>query len=257
METLERKISNYLRRWLGMPRSCSSAALNGGSNKLRLPFSSLDEEFRVSHTRQAVLCWDSRDSKVESAVIIVRTCRNWRAQDGVDVAESQLRNRALVGKVAAGRAGFEAVPQPHLDKAHVKDRRHLILQEVRTSVEEKSSSRMASMRQQGAWIKWLGALKPYKSFFVKAVYDILPGPVNLHVWDKTDSATFPLCARNGTLEHILSNCPTVLREGHYCWRHNQVLNTVVETNSKAITENKYVINRRNIAFVRAGELLQP
>lgn len=48
VETLERKISCYLRRWLGLPRSLTSAALCGRSNMLQLPISNLEEEFRVS-----------------------------------------------------------------------------------------------------------------------------------------------------------------------------------------------------------------
>ncbi len=102
VETLERKISSYLRRWMGFPRSLCSAALYGKTNKLQLPFSSLDEEFRVSRTREALLYWDSKDSKVASAGIVVRTGRKWRAQHGLEAAESRLRHRALVGTVATG-----------------------------------------------------------------------------------------------------------------------------------------------------------
>ncbi|KAI2663059.1 hypothetical protein H4Q32_002088 [Labeo rohita] len=47
VEDMERKISSYLRRWLGLPRSLSSAALYGSSNILQLPFSGLTEEFMV------------------------------------------------------------------------------------------------------------------------------------------------------------------------------------------------------------------
>ncbi|KAJ3592260.1 hypothetical protein NHX12_007388 [Muraenolepis orangiensis] len=37
VETLERRVSNHLRRWLGLPRSLSSIALYGNTNKLQLP----------------------------------------------------------------------------------------------------------------------------------------------------------------------------------------------------------------------------
>jgi len=51
VETLKRKKSSYLCRWLGL----SSVALYGRSNKLQLPISSFDEEFRVPRTREALL----------------------------------------------------------------------------------------------------------------------------------------------------------------------------------------------------------
>lgn len=53
VDALEKKISSYLRRWLGVPRSMSSAALYGSTNTLQLPFSGLSEEFVVTRTREA------------------------------------------------------------------------------------------------------------------------------------------------------------------------------------------------------------
>ncbi|KAL7875122.1 hypothetical protein SRHO_G00060920 [Serrasalmus rhombeus] len=43
VETLERKVSNHLRRWLGLPKSLSCITLYGHNNKLQLPFKSLEE----------------------------------------------------------------------------------------------------------------------------------------------------------------------------------------------------------------------
>ncbi|XP_054628013.1 uncharacterized protein LOC129179159 [Dunckerocampus dactyliophorus] len=269
VETLERRISTYLRRWMGFPRSLCSVALYGRTNKLQLPFSSLDEEFRVSRTSEALLYRDSKDSKVASAGIVVRTGRKWRAQDGLVVAESRLRHRALVGTVAMGRSGLGAIPQPCYEKAHGKDKRELVLKEVRAGVEEERTSRMVGMQQQGAWTKWEGVLErkvtwseiwkaePQRiGFMVRAVYDVLPSPANLHLWGMSDSPACALCSRKGSLEHILSSCSKALGEGRYRWRHDQVLKTVAESISKAVAKNishKQQLGKRNIAFVRAGE----
>lgn len=102
METLERKISSYLCRWLSLLRSLSSAVLYGRSNKLQLPISSLDEEFRVSHTREALLYWDFKDSRVAATGIMMQIGRKWRARGGLERAESLLKHRALVGMLATG-----------------------------------------------------------------------------------------------------------------------------------------------------------
>lgn len=72
------------------------------SKKLQLPISSLEEEFRVSRTREALVYQDSRDSRVASASIVVQTGRKWRAQEGLELAESWLRHTALLGTVATG-----------------------------------------------------------------------------------------------------------------------------------------------------------
>lgn len=51
VEALERKMSYHLRIWLELPRSLSSIALYGHNNKLQLPLRSLEEEFKVTVTR--------------------------------------------------------------------------------------------------------------------------------------------------------------------------------------------------------------
>lgn len=57
-------------------------------NKLQLPFSSLEEEFRVSRTREALVYRDSNDARVASADIVVRTGREFKAQEGLELVES-------------------------------------------------------------------------------------------------------------------------------------------------------------------------
>lgn len=81
---MEKKISSSLQRWLGLPRSLSSSALYGTSNILQLPISSLTKEFMVSRTQEALQYRDSRDPKVVSASIQVRTGRKWSAGKALD-----------------------------------------------------------------------------------------------------------------------------------------------------------------------------
>lgn len=273
VEALERKVSGYLRRWLGLPRSLCSAALYGNTTKLQLPFSSLDEEFRVSRTREAMMYRDSKDSRVAAAGIKVRTGRKWKAQEGLEVAESRLRHRALVGTVAMGRAGLGAIPQPCYRKARGKDKRQLVLKEVRAGMEEERTGRMVGMQQQGAWTRWEGALdrkvtwaeiwqaEPHRiRFLIQAVYDVLPSPANLHRWGMAESPSCALCSGRGSLEHILSSCPKALGEGRYRWRHDQVLKAVAEALFRAVAlqnTRKATKGRRRIIFVRAGEQPQP
>ncbi|KAK7880264.1 hypothetical protein WMY93_030631 [Mugilogobius chulae] len=110
IETLERKISSHLRRWLGLPKSLSSIALYGRSNKLQLPLKSLEEEYKVSKTRVVLQYKDSEDSMVSNAGIEVKTGRKWRAEEAVQQAESRLHFSKLVGAVTRGRAGLGSIP---------------------------------------------------------------------------------------------------------------------------------------------------
>ncbi len=203
VESLKRKISGFLRKWLGLPRSLTSAALYGTSNILQLPFSGLTEEFKVVRTREALQYRDSRDCKVSSAGIEVRSGRKWKAEKAVEMAESRLRQKTLVGNVATGRAGLGYFPKTLVSQARGKEIHHLLQEEVRAGVEEERVSRAMGLWQQGAWTRWESTLQRRITwanilqadfhrvhFLVQAVYDALPSPANLHVWGKSETPSF-------------------------------------------------------------------
>lgn len=97
---LERRVSRYLRRWLGLPKSLSSIALYGNTCKLRLPLKSIEEEFKVLHAREVLQSQESSDPKVSGAGVAVKTGRKWRAEAAVEQAESRLCHGVPVGAVA-------------------------------------------------------------------------------------------------------------------------------------------------------------
>ncbi|XP_061772124.1 uncharacterized protein LOC133562186 [Nerophis ophidion] len=270
VEGFEMRVSRFLRRWLGLPRSLSSIALYGHNNKLKLPISSLSEEFMVTRSRELLQYRESSDPKVAQAGIEVRTGRKWRAVEAVDVAEARLRQKVLVGTVAQGRSGLGSRRTPRYDKAQGKEKRSLILEEVRAGVEERRACQMAGMRQQGAWPRWeqaserkvtwteLWKAEPHRiKFLIQAVYDVLPSPSNLFTWGKVETPGCPLCQRRGTLEHILSCCPKALGEGRYRWRHDQVLKAIADAICRGVSHSKSLRPVKSTAFIKAGEKSTP
>ncbi|XP_061925310.1 uncharacterized protein LOC133664585 [Entelurus aequoreus] len=270
VEILERRVSNHLRRWLGLPKSLSSIALYGNSNKLQLPFKSLEEEFKVTRAREVVQYRDSSDPKVAKAGIQVRTGRKWRAEEAVQEADARLRHRSLVGAVTRGRAGLGFFPTPQLN-TRGKEGRRLVQDEVRAAVEETRTCKAVGMKQQGAWTRWDNAVErrvtwaeiwkaePQRiKFLIQAVYDVLPSPSNLHTWGIAETPACPLCSKRGTLEHILSCCTRALGDGRYRWRHDQVLKTIAEAISTGLALAKqFHPSKKTIAFVRAGDTPTP
>lgn len=144
----QHSISSFLRKWLGLPHSLASAALYGTNNTLQLPFSGLTEEFKVARTREALQYRDSKDCKVSVAGIEVRTGRKWKAEKAVEVAESRLRQKALVGTLATGKAGLGYFPKTQVSKAQGKERHQLLQEEVQAGVEEERMNRTVGLQQQ-------------------------------------------------------------------------------------------------------------
>ena len=123
-------------------------------------------------------------------------------------------------------------------------------------------------RKQGAWTKWESAkdrtdtwgdlkhLETQKlSFLIKAVYDVLPTPVNLHAWRLTTSNRCRACGKTVRLKHILTGCEYALRS--YRWRHDEVLEIFAgaakicfETVNKVLNN----ITNRAIHFVKDGNI---
>ena len=267
IEEYERKISGYIRRWPGLPRSLSNIALYGKSNRLLLPFSSITEEYKVSKVRQVLQYRDSKDEKVSGASISVRTGRKWDAQEAVNDAESRLRHSLIVGRVAKGRAGLGSNPAPHWDTRSKKEKQQLVQDQVRTSAEESRKCKTVSMSLQGRWTRWesvqsrkvtwtdLWKLAPHRiKFLVQAVY-VLPTPTNLMTWGNSESPNCTLCGKPGNLEHILSSCSKALADGRYRWRHDTRLREIAYVINSAIKSTRGAKNKSSkfISFVKAGE----
>ncbi len=60
-------------------------------------------------------------------------------------------------------------------------------------------------------------------FLLNSVLDNLPTNSNLMRWGKRSNSKCEQCSHHDTLLHILNNCPAMLKDGRYTWRHNSVL----------------------------------
>ena len=95
-------------------------------------------------------------------------------------------------------------------------------------------------------------MEPKKlSFLIKAVYDVLPTPVNLHAWGLTTSDRCRACGKTASLKHILTGCEYALRS--YTWRQNEVreiFSEVLKICCEATNKALNIISNRAIQFVK-------
>ena len=153
---MERALSGYIRRWLGVPKSFSSIGVYSSGSKLQLPLSSVTEEFKVTKARQVMMLRDSSDEKVSGAQVEVNTGRKWRADKAVSDAETQLKHNDIVGTITMGRLGLGCVTRASWKAAALSERRKMVQQEVRSAEEEARQATAVSMKKQGSWLKWEG-----------------------------------------------------------------------------------------------------
>ena len=106
VEEMEWKVSNYIRKWLGIPRSPLNIAFYGHNTKLQLLLSSLIEEFKVTKARLYMMLRDSEDQVIRDILLEVKTGTKWSAREEVEAMKSQLQHKDIVGATQSGRAGL-------------------------------------------------------------------------------------------------------------------------------------------------------
>ena len=266
VEAMERKISGHLRRWLGIPPSFTSVGLYSRSAELQLPLSSIAEEFKVAKCRLVMTLRDSKDSRISEAGVQTRTGRKWSANKEVRQAEDMLAIRDIIGNTCIGRQGLGLSKFNQWSSATGKERRDMVLSEVRKVEEDNRRAKSVELGQQGAWTRWnlperkltwsdIWKMEPLRiRFLLRSVYDVLPSPTNLSRWGLIDDPRCKLCGEKGTMAHILSGCKTALQQGRYRWRHDKVLQVLADILDKEIKKPRGPKHRSHyITFVRQGE----
>ena len=271
VEQMERTSSNFPRKRFGVPKSFSDINLYSKSSPAALPVSSVVEEFKVSKVRTTLLLQHSKDEIARGTKVRTPKNRKWSPQAAIVDAETKLKQADIVGTIAEGRKGIGNHGIIPWAKADSKQRRHMIISEVRKGEEETRNVKAIGMANHGSWMSWADMVESRRlsgnqllqeqgsrlAFFLKAVSDTLPSSTNLALWRKLDDPTCPLCQEKAaSLKHILTSCKKALSDNRYTWCHDQVLAEIakyirkITDNSDTATISKVGVPR--IAFVKPG-----
>ena len=270
VEEMQSRITGHLKRWLGFPKSLSTACMYTRSGRLQLPYSELSEEVKAAKARVYTTFEESEDPCVRGAKLKVDGGRKADTPGNVKEAKLRLRMKEIVGIPNKGREGLGVNSRKYYGSSTKEERRTMIVDMVREAEEDKRRVKMASLAKQGAHTRWevpekklshreiISTSETSLKFLVKSVYDLLPTPSNKNKWYGSEE-TCKLCGGNGTLTHILSGCEVALAQGRYRWRHDQVLRQIVLcVDAKRRNHNNHIGRvEKKIQFVKAGEKKAP
>ena len=188
----ESLICKFLKKLLGVPKSLTNVALYSSSTKLKLPTKSLVEEFKLGKARLFQMLRGCEDPLVKSGQPAIITGRKWNAKHAVETAESSLKIKEVIGSVSTGRAIFGLHPKKWWSKETTKNKQRMVSEEIQDFEESKRLVIAVAQPKYGAWTRWentkertitwsdIKQMEPKQlGFLIKAVYDILPTPVNL------------------------------------------------------------------------------
>ena len=220
----------------------SDVALYCRQAKLKLPFKSIVEEYKAGKVRLQVMLETSKDEVVREVQPTLKTGRKWKVLEAVDDARENLRLKEVLGHTQVGRQGLGSSKMQWWSKAQGKERRDMVIQEIRSTEDNRRYQKAVQQSQQGQWTSWSESLQrsltwndvwhmaPLRlSFIIRSTYDLLPSKANLVKWGKEEDPSCPLCQKRQSMEHVLSSCKVSLADGRYTWRHNRVLQELALT----------------------------
>ncbi|KAJ8016900.1 hypothetical protein DPEC_G00012150 [Dallia pectoralis] len=205
VEKLERVVSSFAKKCLGLPRCFTNTRLYG-RGILEIPVSSPVEEFKRSKIRLEMTLTESRDPCVSGTAPTLVTGRKWNPAAASHQAKTDLRHRDIIGNVQQGRGGLGlGDSRPSWPRAAPDQRRRLVVEEVRRHEQATRCLKAISQAKQGQWTRWEGVERRklswrelmgmeafHISFILRATYNVLPSTSNLNQWYGEDP-TCPLC----------------------------------------------------------------
>lgn len=265
---LDGKTNSFIRKWLGLSRCLSETGLFG-RNMLQLPLQSITMGYKQEKARLVMEMKESTDQSVRDVNIKIRSGHKWKAHAEVDQAISRLQLKEITGRVQAGRAGLGHGEVPKFwSKASRKERKELVVAEVRNIENERQKIKALPQGRQGNWMTWesvvgrnISLADLWKiplarlSFLIRATYDTLPCPRNLCLWFGKEECCSLCNTPSASLQHILSGCKTALSQGRYRWRHDQVLRRlaeILERQRQEVSRGHSAPAVRYIQFVQEG-----
>ena len=174
--------------------------------------------------------------------------------------------KEVIGSVATRRAELGLHPQRCWSKETTKNKRRMVSEEIYHFEESKCLGIAAAQYKQGAWtwwkntkdrtITWSGIkqMEPKQlGFLIKAVYDILPTPVNLKLWGLSTADLCETCGKMANLKHVLTECQ--YSQESCMWRQNEILGIIAKVAKMSReTANKISCIKTSILFIKEGNV---
>ena len=201
-QTLDNKVSDYIRRWLEMPISGTLDVISLSKKKCGLGFVNVSGRFVQCQNTIRSCLKNSQNSDLRK--IYEKTHTNTNLQ--YDQFNS---TREVIKNIRAGK------------EQHIGN--ELTTQALVVKSIWKHSNKASSV----LWSKVITQLpKNIYNFCIRYVNNTLANNTNLHKWGKAPSPLCSACNKPQTLGHVVAGCSVHLNEKRYNYRHLVLLNIV-------------------------------
>ena len=227
LDRLDAITRKYLKKWFHLPQSATAAVLHAPN------FTNI-KTIRHLYLESQTCAYISSRIKADSHVNNALDSRLEREQTWTRKKSTIVQSDNILKELK--------------NKENLEEAKKEVKVIIKDEIKETWDSKIKTLSLQGQFleilnnsntdINWKSIMnnlpRNVQQFFLNSAIDTLPTNSNLVRWKKRSSEACSLCNSKETLLHSLNNCPIMLNQGRYTWRHNSVLNKLFGT-LKSIT----------------------
>ncbi|GFO03167.1 reverse transcriptase [Plakobranchus ocellatus] len=103
---------------------------------------------------EKTLLEESDDPVVKTVQPSLKTGRKWKVTEAVDEAKECLKVKEVIGQTQTDRRGFGSTTAKRWSKTEGKEKRDMIIDEIRNKEDSTRVQKAVQQPQQGQWTNW-------------------------------------------------------------------------------------------------------
>ena len=243
---MESMATRYLKRWLHLPRSATRVVLYYPG--ICCPsVSNVTREAKIS----LLSCISaSSDPKLQELGVHLHLGQEFLQFQDCDYSILSTARKQL-SSLPTARSLYVTAKTQLLSEVKSTSEDHLQTLSVQCKFAD-SAELETSCR---TWNRLLSSMHPGQlSFLLRAASDTLPTAMNLRRWNIQCHAKCVLCdSSRPTTAHVLGGCPVALSQERYTYRHNLVIQSLVDSFIRVYIDLPYIRVYADLPNLRASE----
>ena len=245
LQALDTLTDKAIKRWVGLPRSATNAVIHMPQ---ALDIKSISQLYTEMHTVSHVRTRLQGDATVNAAIdCTLEREGSWTTKQSttvqcevaLDTAKDIVNNAKSDVPSVSKKCDYNKSVKSAVRKHMAAEHETKCLEKVKALVVQGKTLELAAAESTDfTWKSFVydlrrGTLK----FLANAHIDTLPTAANLKRWKKSSSDKCKLCKGRQTTAHCLNICKVAMETGRWTWRHNNIVNYVVQS----LDSSKYTV----------------
>ena len=245
LKKLDTLVDKHTKKWAGIPKSATNVVLH---LKEALDIPTISHTYTEAHNTSHARTRLQGDMHINHVIdhTLEREKGYSHKKCTTTQAEEMFRQTLNLSTFHGEIPNFTGERSKHLTHQFNTNIRKAVRDRTRVADQEQLLEHAKSLKVQGNMLSlvaqekvdvlWKSTMFQLKSgtlkFMINASIDTLPTPANLKRWKYSSSDKCKLCGNRGTTNHYLNCCKVMLNTDRYTWRHNNIVNFIVNNVEK-------------------------